>query len=137
MTYNKVGSDDIKCSVKLPQTIKAIGPYGQGSNGAIVLTAKQDATTIFTLRTQIKNSRTYNFPSDITLYAQNDLTPEGKTLRSQWRVGKNPFAVSAYLDVDGVLSTTNAQDLIGKAVVSKDSESGNWVGCDIELEASN
>jgi hypothetical protein len=78
VTYNKVGQDDIKCSVKLPSSIKAIGPYGQGSNAAIILTAKQDAAQIFNSRTQVKNSKTYNFPSDINLIAQNDLTPEGK-----------------------------------------------------------
>mmetsp|Transcript_21110 Transcript_21110/g.20449 ORF Transcript_21110/g.20449 Transcript_21110/m.20449 type:complete len:142 (-) Transcript_21110:4-429(-) len=77
VTYNKVGQDDIKCSVKLPASIKATGPYGQGSNAAIILTAKQDAAQIFNSRTQVKNSKTYNFPSDIILNAQNDLTPEG------------------------------------------------------------
>lgn len=131
-----MGQDDIKCSVKLPQSIKATGPYGQGSNAAIILTAKQDAAQIFNSRTQVKNSKTYNFPSDITLYAQNDLTPEGKTTRSQWRKGEKTFTVSAYLDVDGVLSTTGPQDLKGKAIVSKDSESNNWLGCEIELEPS-
>lgn len=134
-----VGPNDIVCQVSRPATISTI--YGQGTNSAIYLTAKQD---VGIWQAQVRNmkpppvltSRTsapFVFPLEIVLNGQTDLTPEGLGLQSQWQSGKVPLVISARLDVDGVANTRNAEDLIGKAIVSKDS-SGMWSGCSIELE---
>lgn len=131
--------NDIVCQVSRPATISTI--YGQGTNSAIYLTAKQD---VGIWQAQVRNmkpppvltSRTaapFSFPLEIILNGQTDLTPEGLSLQSQWQSGKVPLVVSARLDVDGVANTRNAEDLIGKATVSKDA-SGVWGGCVIELE---
>lgn len=75
----------------------------------------------------------FTFPLELTLNGQTDLTPEGLGLQADWQRGKVPLVVSARLDVDGVAATRNAEDLIGKAIVSKGSD-GMWSGCSIELE---
>ena len=134
-----LGPNDIQCQVTLPST--ASGIYGQGSTSAIYLTAKQD---VGIWQAQVRNmkpppvltSRTaapFTFPLDLTLNGQTDLTPEGLALQKDWQTGKVPLVVSARLDVDGVAATRNAEDLIGKAIVSKDKD-GMWSGCSIELE---
>jgi hypothetical protein len=139
LTLAASGPNDVVCQVTLPATASAI--YGQGTESAIYLTAKQD---VGIWQAQVRNmkpppiltSRTaapFQFPLTITLNGQTDLTPEGLGLQSQWQSGKVPLVISARLDVDGVAATRNAEDLIGKAIVSKDG-SGTWSGCNIELE---
>jgi hypothetical protein len=139
-SFADVGTNDIQCKITLPTTISSV--YGQAPASAIYLTAKQDVGFI---NAQIRNfkppailtSRTqapFSFPKEIVLNGQADLTPEGLGLQSKWQAGKQPLVVSARLDVDGVAATRNAEDLIGKALVSKDTASGKWIGCDIDLE---
>lgn len=140
LSFADVGTNDIQCKIKLPTTISAI--YGQAPASAIYLTAKQDVGFI---NAQIRNfkppailtSRTqapFSFPKEIVLNGQADLTPEGLGLLTKWQAGKQSLIVSARLDVDGIAATRNAEDLIGKAVVSKDAVSGKWIGCEIDLE---
>jgi hypothetical protein len=133
------GPNDVVCEVILPASISSI--YGKEPSSAIYLTAKQD---VGIWQAQVRNmkpppvltSRTaapFTFPLEIVLNGQSDLTPEGLGLQQQWQSGKVPLVVSARLDVDGVAATRNAEDLIGKASVTKDS-SGMWNGCSIELQ---
>jgi hypothetical protein len=140
LSLAEAGQNDIECTVILPKSASTI--YGKGAESAIYLTAKQDVG-IWTAQVRgqfpppILTSRTaapFDFPLAIMLNGQTDLTPEGLTLQSEWQRGKTPLVVSARLDVDGVAATRNAEDLIGKATVSKDKESGKWSGCSIELE---
>ena len=136
----QVGPNDIQCQVILPASASSM--YGQGASSAIYLTAKQD---VGIWQAQVRNmkpppvltSRTaapFSFPLEIILNGQTNLTPEGLGLQKEWQNGKVPLVVSARLDVDGVAATRNAEDLIGKATVSKDKASGLWTGCSIELE---
>ena len=131
-----MGSNDIKCIV----TVKNVASLPKGQDPAVYLTARQDVG-IWTA--QIKNmkpppiltSRTagpLQFPTEIVLSATNDITPEGLEIIKQWQSGKTPIVVSARLDADGVAATRNAEDLVGKAIATKD-ETGEWKGCQIEL----
>lgn len=140
LSFAEVGPNDIQCQVLLPASASAI--YGQGATSAIYLTAKQD---VGIWQAQVRNmkpppvltSRTaapFTFPLEIILNGQINLTPEGLGIQKEWQSGKVPLVVSARLDVDGVAATRNAEDLIGKAIVSKDKASGLWKGCSIELE---
>ena len=131
-----IGPNDIMCTL----TVKKGATLPKGSDPAIYLTARQDVG-IWTA--QIKNMKPppiltsraagpFAFPTEILLSAKNDITPEGVEIINQWQSGKKPIVVSARLDADGVAATRNAEDLVGKAIASKDS-SGAWKGCEIQL----
>lgn len=131
-----IGPNDIMCTI----TMKKSATLPRGTDPAIYLTARQDVG-IWTA--QIKNMKPppiltsraagpFSFPTEILLSAKNDITPEGVEIINQWQSGKKPIVVSARLDADGVAATRNAEDLVGKAIASKDA-SGEWKGCQIEL----
>mmetsp|Transcript_8622 Transcript_8622/g.12873 ORF Transcript_8622/g.12873 Transcript_8622/m.12873 type:complete len:224 (+) Transcript_8622:2-673(+) len=124
--------------------IIADGNFGEES--AIYATVRQDlgvwtsavrnikAAPVLSKRIQIDSTvKSDNlFPYKVQIDATKDLTPEGIALSKEWQSGRTPLTISVRLDRDGIASTRDPQDLVGRGSVSRNSD-GSWSEFDIEL----
>jgi hypothetical protein len=115
------GAFQLEVMVTLPSNVDRTGLLGPDT--ALYVTVRPlDAATIPQELVQANGrvppvaTARVGTPNDLRLVlTESDMTPEGK-MWEDWKTGA--LVVSARLDTDGLASTRNATDLVGRAVVA-------------------